>query len=96
MVHAMHAMLAGLGADAWFEYVRTDANVTDAPSREDMSLVRCAQGWGGRGGGDPRFGDELPGYGNRARAGGLGRDRGRAGDCGGRARQAWYRRGPAP
>ena len=32
---------------------------------------------------------ELPGYGNRARAGGLGRDRGRAGDCGGRARQAW-------
>ena len=44
---------------------------------------------GGHGGGDPRFGDELPGYGSCARAGGLGRDCGRAGDCGGRARQAW-------
>ena len=37
IVHAMHATLAGLGVDAWFEYVRTDANVSDAPSREDMS-----------------------------------------------------------
>ena len=45
--------------------------------------------WGGHGGGDPRFGDELPGYGSCARAGGLGRDCGRAGNCGGRARQAW-------
>ena len=44
---------------------------------------------GGHGGGDPRFGDELPGYGSCARAGGLGRDCGRAGNCGGRARLAW-------
>ena len=44
--------------------------------------------WGGHGGGDPRFGDELPGYSSCARAGGLGRDCGRAGDCGGRARQS--------
>ena len=44
IVHAMHATLAGLGVDAWFEYVRTDANVSDAPSREDMSSVRYALG----------------------------------------------------
>ena len=44
IVHAMHATLAGLGVDAWFEYVRTDASVSDAPSREDMSLVRYALG----------------------------------------------------
>ena len=31
--------MAGARVDAWFEYVRTDANVADAPSREDMSSV---------------------------------------------------------
>ena len=40
IVHAIHATLAGLGADVWFEYVRTDANVADKPSREDMSYER--------------------------------------------------------
>ena len=39
IVQAIHATLAGLGADVWFEYVRTDANVADRPSREDM---RCS------------------------------------------------------
>ena len=40
----MHATLAGLGVRAWFEYVRTDANVSDRPSREDLSAVRYALG----------------------------------------------------
>ena len=40
----VHATLAGLGADVWFEYVRTDANVADRPSREDMSFERYAIG----------------------------------------------------
>ena len=31
IVQAVHATLAGLGADVWFEYVRTDANVADEP-----------------------------------------------------------------
>jgi hypothetical protein len=44
IVQAMHATLAGLGADVWFEYVRTDANVADAPSRVDMSYERYAIG----------------------------------------------------
>ena len=44
IVHAMHATLAGLGIRAWFEYVRTDANVSDKPSREDLSSVRYALG----------------------------------------------------
>ena len=44
IVHAIHATLAGLGADVWFEYVRTDANVADKPSREDMSYERYAIG----------------------------------------------------
>ena len=44
IVHAMHATLAGLGVRAWFEYVRTDANVSDKPSREDLSAVRYALG----------------------------------------------------
>ena len=37
IVHAVHATLAGLEARAWFEYVRTDANVADEPSRVDLS-----------------------------------------------------------
>ena len=40
IVHALHATLAGLGAKAWFEYVRTKANVADEPSRFDLSGVR--------------------------------------------------------
>ena len=40
IVHALHATLAGLGADVWFEYVRTDANVADAPSRRGMNFER--------------------------------------------------------
>ena len=44
IVHALHATLAGLGVRAWFEYVRTDANVSDKPSREDLSATRYALG----------------------------------------------------
>lgn len=44
IVQATHATLAGLGADVWFEYVRTDANVADEPSRVDMSYERYAIG----------------------------------------------------
>ena len=40
IVQALHATLAGLGADVWFEYVRTDANVADEPSRVDLSRER--------------------------------------------------------
>ena len=44
IVHAVHATLAGLETRAWFEYVRTDANVADEPSRADLSGVRYALG----------------------------------------------------
>ena len=44
IVQATHAMLAGLEADVWFEYVRTDANVADEPSRADMRYERYAMG----------------------------------------------------
>ena len=44
IVHALHATLAGLGVRAWFEYVRTDANVSDKPSREDLSATRYGLG----------------------------------------------------
>ena len=44
IVHAVHATLAGLATRAWFEYVRTDANVADEPSCADLSGVRCALG----------------------------------------------------
>jgi len=37
LVHAFHAFANGLGARVWFEYVPTKANVSDAPSREDLS-----------------------------------------------------------
>ena len=44
IVQALHATLAGLEVDVWFEYVRTDANVADAPSRADMGFERYAIG----------------------------------------------------
>ena len=44
IVQAVHATLAGLGADVWFEYVRTNANVSDEPSRVDLSYERYAIG----------------------------------------------------
>ena len=44
IVHAAHATIAGLGADLWFEYVRTDANVSDEPSRVDLSGERYELG----------------------------------------------------
>jgi hypothetical protein len=40
LVHATHALLAGMEVRAWFEYVRTKANVSDEPSRDDLSQVR--------------------------------------------------------
>jgi hypothetical protein len=44
IVHALHATLARLRLDVWFEYVRTDANCSDDPSRADMSRVTYALG----------------------------------------------------
>jgi hypothetical protein len=40
LVHATHALLAGMEVRAWFAYVRTKANVSDEPSRDDLSQVR--------------------------------------------------------
>lgn len=34
IVHALHALLAGLNVRVWFEYVRSKANIADLPSRE--------------------------------------------------------------
>jgi hypothetical protein len=44
IVHGAHVTLAGLQADVWFEYVRTDANVADEPSRADLSGARYELG----------------------------------------------------
>ena len=44
IVHVVHATLAGLETRAWFEYVRTDANVADEPSRVDLSGTTYALG----------------------------------------------------
>ena len=44
IVHGLHASLLALGVRAWFEYVRTDANVSDKPSREDLSTACYALG----------------------------------------------------
>ena len=53
IVHGLHASLLALGVRAWFEYVRIDANVSDKPSREDLSTACYALGevmmsWGSR------------------------------------------------
>ena len=39
LVHAFHAHAAGLGCACYFEYVRSEANVSDRPSRTDLSTV---------------------------------------------------------
>ena len=52
IVHGLHATLLALGVRAWFEYVRTDANISDKPSREDLSAARYALGERGDGRGD--------------------------------------------
>ena len=44
IVHALHASFTGLRVRVWFEYVRTDANVSDKPSREDLSAQRYELG----------------------------------------------------
>ena len=36
LIHAFHACTVSLNVALWFEYVPTDANVSDAPSREDL------------------------------------------------------------
>ena len=40
IVQALHATLMGLGATVWFEYVRSKANCSDAPSRERALELR--------------------------------------------------------
>jgi hypothetical protein len=42
IMHALHSTLADLQVRAWFEYVRTAANVADEPSRVDLSQLRYA------------------------------------------------------
>ena len=37
LVHAFHATALGLGCSTYFEYVRSEANVSDTPSRVDLS-----------------------------------------------------------
>ena len=37
LVHALHATALGLGCSCYFEYVRSEANVSDMPSRVDLS-----------------------------------------------------------
>ena len=46
IVHLFHAWNVGLGARPWFEFVPSEANPSDEPSRVDLSrcpLVLCAQ-----------------------------------------------------
>jgi hypothetical protein len=39
IVHAFWALAAALGLDVWFEYVPSEANIADAPSRGDCSYL---------------------------------------------------------
>ena len=41
LVQASHATLAGLRVHAWFDYVRSKANVSDEPSREPSLDSAC-------------------------------------------------------
>ena len=51
LVHAFHAHAAGLGCACYFEYVRSEANVSDEPSRTDLSqALRWDCGLGAAGG----------------------------------------------
>lgn len=40
IVHAFHALNAGLRTDVWFEYIASKANIADLPSRMDFDLLR--------------------------------------------------------
>ena len=39
LIHAFHMFNAGLKADVWFEYVESESNVADAPSRNDFEML---------------------------------------------------------
>ena len=39
IIHAFYAFNLGLSTSAWFEYVATDANIADLPSRGDFELL---------------------------------------------------------
>ena len=49
LVHAFHATALGLGCSCYFEYVRSAANVSDMPSRVDLSGVAWDCGLPGAG-----------------------------------------------
>ena len=49
LVHAFHATALGLGCSCYFEYVRSEANVSDVPSRMDLSGCVWDCGLPGRG-----------------------------------------------
>ena len=40
MISVFHTMNAALGANVWFEYVPSKANIADLPSRGDFELLR--------------------------------------------------------
>ncbi|KAJ1629932.1 hypothetical protein T492DRAFT_1144838 [Pavlovales sp. CCMP2436] len=41
IVHAFWAIAAALGLDVWFQYVPSEANIADAPSRADCSHLHA-------------------------------------------------------
>ena len=43
IVHAFHALNAGLRTDVWFEYIASKANIADLPSRMEFDLLKSLQ-----------------------------------------------------
>ena len=48
IVHAFHAFVSGMGSRLWMEYVPSAANVSDAPSRDDLDDIFYDFGFGRR------------------------------------------------
>ena len=45
-MHALHAWNVGAGVSTWFEYVRSKANISDLPSRDEFELLhRMGSSW---------------------------------------------------
>jgi hypothetical protein len=39
LIHVCHAMMSAIGANVWFEYVGSGANIADHPSRGEFELL---------------------------------------------------------
>jgi hypothetical protein len=39
LIHVCHAMMGAIGANVWFEYVASGANIADLPSRGEFELL---------------------------------------------------------